>query len=102
MRLLLLVDNILVAELASIYVLITLTIIINPEGLEWHDILLFVVIPISVHLQSVNFRGLLIHVKWNKKQVVIYKLALLLMTIFFLGHGCYFFTVDFQFTRGRN
>ena len=96
----LMVDNIFLVQVSVSYVFITLLFILNEGQASAFNLTYGVVFSISFHFQSANFRVMILYCKWNKIQLIMYKLVIAICCIFNLSYGCYFYIEDFAYTNG--
>lgn len=95
-----LLDNIFLAQVASSFGFIGFLLVIYYG--YWYQVITMVAFPLEIIFFVGNFRVMMLHVKWSKWRVILFKLVLLADSAVFFEIGAYYMSVDFQYTGGSN
>ncbi len=93
-----LLDNIFLAQVASSFGFVGFLLVIYTQ--DWYQVLTMAAFPLEIIFFVGNFRILMLHVKWSKWKVILFKLILLADSAVFFEIGAYYMSVDYRYTNG--
>ena len=83
-------DNALLILILALTAWNTLIVITFPDTLAGADIFVLVISSVARFLFVGNFRLLSLHYTWNKAEVIITKIFIILSSSVYIGIGCFF------------
>ena len=95
-----LLDNIFLTQVASSFGFVGFLLVIY--GGYWHQVITMMAFPLEIIFFVGNFRIMMLHVKWSKWRIILYKLVLLADSAVFFEIGAYYMSSNFQYTKGNN
>jgi hypothetical protein len=95
-----LLDNIFLAQVASSFGFVGFLLVIYYG--YWYQVITMVAFPVEILFFVGNFRVMMLHVKWSKWRVILFKLVLLADSAVFFEIGAYYLSVNYLYTGGDN
>lgn len=95
-----LLDNIFLAQVASSFGFVGFLLVIYTQ--DWYQVFTMAAFPLEIIFFVGNFRILMLHVKWSKWKVILFKLILLADSAVFFEIGAYYMSVDYRYTNGTD